>query len=241
MCIRDSPCIAGAGAYVAGDAVLIGGLFQANQSTYSGGGLYVAVNLTLTGTRFISNTAQGASNYGGGAFVNGIATLNGGLFQGNQIERYGGGLRTGTLVLSGTQFISNTATGDYGGGAYIISAATLNGGLFQGNRARVGGGVYATGSLAMTGTQFISNTAQTDGGGVYVTSGSNRRLVNVLLARNGAGGSGAAIYFAANATGSTELVHSRHRQVVHRFDAIRLNANDAVPVNIACSKTLEVV
>ena len=96
----------------------------------NGGGLNTQSTLTLTGTQFLSNTSAN-SGYGGGAYVLGAATLNGGLFQNNIANvafSDGGGLFTGgTLTLTGTQFLSNTA--NVGGGAVATGAATLIGGL----------------------------------------------------------------------------------------------------------------
>ena len=96
----------------------------------------------LTGTQFISNTAS--ANGGGAAAYGAAVTLNGGLFQNNASTggMSGGLYAASTLALTGTQFISNTASAN-GGGAAAFGAATLNGGLFQNNRpggGRPGGG-----------------------------------------------------------------------------------------------------
>jgi hypothetical protein len=168
----------GGGAWVLGTAALNGGRFERNQCLDSecwGGGLRTN-GLALTGTQLISNTA---GMDGGGVWVNGAATLNGGLFQGNQCNHNnctGGGLRTeSALALTGTQFISNTSR-SHGGGAFAFGAAALNGGLFQGNQCAqdscMGGGLRANGTLALTGTQFISNTARWRGGGASAAGGA---------------------------------------------------------------------
>jgi hypothetical protein len=52
---------------------VIGGRFERNVATSSGGGLYVLGSAVLTGTEVVSNTAT----YGGGLYVSGSATLSG--------------------------------------------------------------------------------------------------------------------------------------------------------------------
>ena len=84
--------------------------------------------------------------------------LTGGLFQENQVSAYGGGLWVNsTLVLTGTQFLSNTAGA--GGGVWANEVSTVSNALFQANQAATGAGLYATSPLTLTATQFMSNTA----------------------------------------------------------------------------------
>ena len=127
-----------------------------------GGAIYVLGALVLSNTNFIDNEAP---IRGGGAYVSGPVTVDGGLFQGNRViseTSLGGGLYAGgSLTLTGTQFLNNSARLGTGG-VYAIGAVTITGGLFQNNR---GGGLYAGGSLTLTGTQFLSNTAGGAGGG----------------------------------------------------------------------------
>ncbi len=225
----------GGGALVDGVTTIDGGLFQGNFADY-GGGLETHSTLTLTGTQFISNSATvdggGAASLGsfaGGSYTPGAASLNGGKFQGNVSGELGGGLwAPSTLVLTGTQFISNHARA--GGGAYV-AYATLNGGLFKGNSSDgSGGGLYASWALALTGTQFVNNSANAGGGifvsgnmelsgglfhgndatsrggGIYLVAMTARRISNTLFSRNTASILGAAIYV-INA-GPLVLVHS---------------------------------
>jgi parallel beta-helix repeat protein len=202
--LTNTAYFGGGGAYVWGAATLRGGLFQNNTSTgYYGGGLY-ASTLVLTDTQFLTNTAYFG---GGGAYVSGAATLRGGLFQNNTSTgygSYGGGLSASTLVLTDTQFLTNTAYYG-GGGAYVSGAATLNGGLFQNNAGSYGGGLSAS-PLVLTGTQFLGNRAN-QGGGVYLSGAS--RVVNTLFARNTAP-TGAALYFS-----SYYYYGSKTSQVLH--------------------------
>jgi predicted outer membrane repeat protein len=173
--------------------------------------LFFARVQIITGTEFISNTG---GFQGGGAILSNITQvrITGGRFERNVcLNDNGGGVRVVGLVMSGTQFISNT--GRNGGGVYALDA-TIIGGKFQGNRATFGngGGVFAGAELEITGTQFISNAATTSGGGVSHVpfSGDDARIVNALFARNTAGGSGAALSLgiAGPSSGEAHVLHT---------------------------------
>ena len=164
----------GAGAAAGVTATVTGGVFQGNvcaQTTCQGGALLVGGGLTLRDTQLLRNTA---GKRAGAAYVNGVAVLTGGLFQGNacnQNDCEGGGLYAGSsLSLTGTQFISNTSRAN-GGGAYAIGAAAVSSGLFErntcGQAGCQGGGlfVFANSPLTLTGTAFMTNTAFGSGGG----------------------------------------------------------------------------
>jgi predicted outer membrane repeat protein len=165
----------GGGAANVGAAALTNGLFQNNSCAGSGcwgGGLLAGTSLNLTGTTFMSNTAQ---RRGGGAYANNAAVLAGGQFMGNQCaaaDCEGGGLyASSSLALAETDFVSNTAR-LYGGGIYAGGAAALSGGVFQGNTCTqadcMGGGLYVfpNNALTLTSMTFLSNTALAQGGGV---------------------------------------------------------------------------
>ena len=116
-----------------------------------GGGIFSQGDLTLTHVAVLSNTAGDQNGGGVTAFRN--VVLHGGLFQNNVVSDSvgrGGGLYISgdTLIVSDTQFISNTALGDISDG----------------------GGIYASvDSLSITNAQFISNSAIgsiSEGGGV---------------------------------------------------------------------------
>jgi hypothetical protein len=81
--------------------------------------------MTVSGTRFIGNVAEGS---GGGAFSGGVTAI------------------------AGTQFVSNTS-GLYGGGAYAQNAMTATD-VHLGNVARYSGGAYAEGAVILTEVSF---------------------------------------------------------------------------------------
>jgi threonine dehydrogenase-like Zn-dependent dehydrogenase len=165
---------------------------QNGNTNESGGGGFFGSTVTLTGTRFISNTA---AQPGGGARVQGVATLNGGLFENNTASQGGGLFANSTLALTKTQFISNTAVVE-GGGARVNGAAMLNGGVFQNNTSEDGGGAWFGSSVVLSGTIFLSNTAPYEGGGARVAGAAtihggrfeNNRSTNSSGGIGGGGG-----------------------------------------------------
>jgi parallel beta-helix repeat protein len=88
----------------------------------------------------------------------------------------GGGIaNTGTMTVTHSSILSNTATpgGDYGGGIYNTGRLTLINSEVSNNTefdpAAGGGGIYntASGALILTNTLIVSNTAAYNGGGIY--------------------------------------------------------------------------
>ncbi len=223
----------GGGIFASNKVVLNGGLFQGNSCldlTCFGGGLYTSGTLTLSGTHFIGNIASppisldtsaarsishrearptAPTTGGAGAAANDAVTLTAGLFQDNRCFNgcFGGGLfARNTLLLSGTQFISNLAVSG-GGGAVAFGETILKGGLFQNNSctgATCSGGGLLIRSFALTGTQFLNNAAARGGGLSLIGSNDTPvTLVNALFARNTATLSGTALAL----FGNTHIYH----------------------------------
>jgi len=179
----------GGAVFVQGVTTVTNGLFQNNQcagSACEGGGLNARDVLTVNNSVFMSNTAQS----GGGGLYGVKTTLTGSIFQGNQCvgSFCSGGalLNVNELILSATQFISNTSQGD-GGAVFADQPTTLTKVVFLGNTCTsstcVGGGLYAEKTLRVNDTQFIHNTAS-QGGGLYHSNSGNARIVNTLFAGN---------------------------------------------------------
>jgi predicted outer membrane repeat protein len=203
---------AGGGVYVVGAATLSGARFERNREvnfgTADGGGLFALRSLVLSGTQFISNTANGR---GGGVNVLGIGTVTviASEFTGNGALQCGG-LASPILNVLDTQFVANTVTGGSGGGACAFTSASIRGGRFENNSAGAGGGLIAlNGVLLITNTQFISNSATQVGGAVLELTNFavNSRIVNSLFARNQAS-VGAALDLINQGGGSTAILHS---------------------------------
>ncbi len=174
----------GGGIYASRPVIVTGGLYQNNRCVgpSCGAAALLAVGtMNISGTRFISNTSQGSA---GAVYAPQSADFTGGLFQDNRCVEaacFGGALYANNrLVVTGTQFLSNTST-YHGGALFANQPATLTGSLFRHNRCTqagcVGGGIYSLSSLALTNTSFISNSSLA-GGGAALASGT-------LLAHDG--------------------------------------------------------
>jgi predicted outer membrane repeat protein len=151
------------GAVLGGPSTVIGGYFIGNQ----GGGLGTDRDTTISGTVFISNSAD----IGGGLYANYTATLYNARFEGNTATTYGGGMFAEHIdILSGVEFINNTAT--TGGGAAIGEIQSISN------------------------TSFLDNVATQDGGGLWA-GGRFASIANSLFARNSAGATGAAMRLSA--------------------------------------------
>jgi predicted outer membrane repeat protein len=203
------------GAIASSQVTVIDGHFEDNLAFQDGGAIFVGSALQMTNTEVSNNSAGGN---GCGVYNNGGTTLvTGGRFVGNRCWNsdttagIGGGLFTwDVLVLSGTQFISNTAR--QGGGLYARGPAIMMDSRFERNRSTgilfsSGGGMVAGGSLSMTGTQFISNTAVFDGGGLYFYASGDARIVNSLFAHNTTNSDGAGL-FLYSTDGRIDLLHT---------------------------------
>jgi hypothetical protein len=118
------------------------------------------ITLTLEGLRLTNGRASGLGDTGGGL-----------------------GVYNATTLVSGTQFVSNTASTSstgYGGGMYQQGgSATLRGNWFENNTATTsgagaGGGLYLASAATLAGNTFQSNIAVDGhygtafGGGVYL-------------------------------------------------------------------------
>jgi predicted outer membrane repeat protein len=85
----------------------------------------------------------------------------------------GGGINNeGTLTLTGSTLLNNSA-GDAGGGLCNIGSVTIQNSTFSGNSAGFqGGGIYNKGTLTLTDSILSNNSAADNGGGVKHDEGS---------------------------------------------------------------------
>ena len=156
----------GAGLFVGGDAEITGASF-ADNGALQGGGLYIAGNLTLADSVFVSNTA---GDDGGGLYAAGQAEITGAEFTENEAVQGGALYAAGDLTLADSAFYSNTA-GTNGGGLLAAGALSISGVTFASNEAASGGGLYLETEgtdVQVTGALFEENVASTSGGGLYV-------------------------------------------------------------------------
>ncbi len=119
-----------------------GGIIRANRAP-SGGGLQAFDSTgSMVGTQVSENAAQ--SGYGGG--------LN---------------LRTTSMSIQASSFLSNTASLDGGGIAIDDSLASVADSTLQANHARNGGGIYLAGAVGVfSGNNVTGNFAVESGGGI---------------------------------------------------------------------------
>jgi predicted outer membrane repeat protein len=209
----DSTC-RGGGMYAGSTLTLTGTQFLTNAAVYLGGGAYAYGAATANGGLFAGNQCTDAFCYGGGLYVFSTASLTGTQLLSNSAAYIGGGLFATNMVLTNTGFYGNSAASN-GGGAASFDTASLQGGVFANNRCTAascqGGGLYVSSVLTATDTQFVSNASALDGGAIYLFSNTpaNSRVVNVLLARNQAGNTGAGIYLIGyDASSSLDVLHT---------------------------------
>jgi hypothetical protein len=121
----DFAVVAGGGLYADDLSTTVSSCqFINNQAEY-GGGIFQNSNdtLNMSGSTLADNTA---TDYGGGAYLAGIAYIDNSTFAGNQAE-YGGGLISYTTLTMANCTISTniaTATSDAGGGIYANTGNT---------------------------------------------------------------------------------------------------------------------
>ncbi len=177
------------GGAIAYTATVTGGEFNNNVGN---GGLAAEV-LTVSGARFISNTAY----EGGGVYVNQSAVIINATFEDNRCTGDycgGGGLHAaqyfpGALTVSNTIFVNNSAYDGGGVFSYNKSITVENSSLISNTAHNHGGGIWVRdSSLVMRDTQVISNSANNGGGGAFAYNEAT--VVNSRFENNDAGNSG---------------------------------------------------
>ncbi len=161
---------AGGGLYIFGDAASItSSTFSSNKAQY-GGAIYDddGASLVVSATMLQSNTA---TNYGGGAYIDGTAFFSNSTLEGNQAADGGGLISYGTLTCTNTTIAGNIASSS-GGGLYIVQDDTT-----------IYNTIVATNTLsnAKKTASDITGTLDHD-----VVSGQTRSSYNLI----GTGGSG---------------------------------------------------
>ena len=205
----------GGGVYASRAVTVVDSVFDTNSATGAtdgdGGGLNAVGQLTMTGSRFVNNTAPTMKGYsgGGGLIAFGPTTISTTVFIGNSTANWGGGAFIADFVsprpmptlppatpsvLTDVQFMNNTAQSGGGGGLFVWFEAILNSVDASDNYSGYyGGGVYGGYSgnypVALNGGQLLHNSGQA-GGGLYsdgdVTIDGTQITSNT--ARNGNGG-----------------------------------------------------
>jgi predicted outer membrane repeat protein len=168
---EGNTAVDGGGLFVSGDIDLTDTTFLNNTAYEAGGGLFTTGNIQGTQAWFEGNVSD--DDDGGGLLGLGSIHLVDTMFIGNVAHNgSGGGLsrpvlrlvsssatQNPTVVLTRTQFISNTAY--YSGGGVAASTSLLvNSSTFVGNAANNGGGIYhGSGNGFVVNSLFARNTA----------------------------------------------------------------------------------
>ena len=182
--------------------------FERNKSKRDGGGLWAQGDVTMTNSRFITNTVNSldsTNTRGGGVYTAGGALhIISSTFRANQVQcsgcsfTYGGGVHVDTAKpasVQGSLFEANS--GWFGGGLHSAQAITIQTTTFHNNSAGYGGGGYLE-NADIQSSDFQSNHAVNKGGGLEAAGETS--LVGVRFISNTAGfGGGLYLPVAADA------------------------------------------
>lgn len=165
-------------------------VFSGNSSEM-GGGMVIGAgcNPTITDCTFANNKVQ--SDYatfpgnGGGVINSGTPIMTGCVFSSNTAEDDGGGLHSSVAgwTLNRCTFLNNSS-GNNGGGLFLFASSTVTNCIFADNSAtQRGGGIYTESHVAaiVTNCTFYDNTAGDEGGGIFTGNYATLTLTNSIL------------------------------------------------------------
>jgi len=215
---RNSASIIGGALASQASAASISGTVFISNTADRGAGLANVNNISgtifgmllMTNVQVLSNTAPLTTGLGAGIYNDGYLILTNGLVNYNRSGGTAGGLYnsalTATVAITGSQFVSNTASNGGGGGIFNYSPMILTNTIIQSNTATGGGGINNNnGTVTMTGGLIAYNTAtQSGGSGGGVRSSPYLKLVGVTVRNNYSAGSGGGVL----ASGQLILVDS---------------------------------
>jgi CSLREA domain-containing protein len=168
----------------------------------SGGGMYVGSSSTQTAITSSTFTVNIANNYGGAISSHGSILISTSQFTGNQAENYYGGAinlsgDTSSSVLKDSTLDGNLAV--HGGGLLVYGTLEISGSTFVNNSAfgtasnGNGGAIVNQGGLNISNSTFSGNSAYI-GGGIINNPGKTILLNNCTFALNQATGQGGGLY-----------------------------------------------
>jgi len=196
-------CVGG-GVYGLGSISATQSAFLGN-SAGSGGGLFAAGDVWLTGGTLSDNTAT--SGPGGAARILGTATVSGSQILRNSAAGNGGGVSFDGAADITRATMSLNQSGQNGGGMAISGTLALRDARLEGNTAgQSGGGAWMGASASISRTAVITNTSA-QGGGIAFAGASDGAFVNLLLVGNSAtNNQGAALQLASS--GRSTILYS---------------------------------
>ncbi|HQZ20730.1 MAG TPA: choice-of-anchor Q domain-containing protein [Thermoflexales bacterium] len=207
-----------------GNAYIINSNILSGTAT-SGGGVWNAGSVVMTGARVISNVV---SQYGGGIYTSGFVTLTSGTQIDKNTSTYGGGLYINTnasAFILGSRVFSNTAILGGGMESALTSTLIISNSLVYSNAAStIGGGLYTLGFTSIEQSAVLSNVVSVGSSGGWGNAGA-AWVTNTTFSGNYAGSSGGAILntISGGATGAMTLTNVTV-------------ANNTTPSNYALSK-----
>lgn len=175
-------------------------------STGADGSLAISANMSIVGPGASLLSIDGGNAVGAFTVWSGVtASLSRLTISNGNASSNGGGIKNwGTLTVSNSNFIGNTASSTYSSGGAISNAGTLtvSNSNFTGNTASsiysLGGAIYNTGTLKVSNSTFTGNTVPIiyGAGGAIWTSGIVTVSNSTFTANtaNASDGSGGAIY-----------------------------------------------
>jgi hypothetical protein len=173
----------------------------ATSTTLGGAGFYINENGTLnvTNTTVSGNTASSTDSGGGGFYNLGTVLVTNSTFVDNSAtENFGGGFYNtiGTVTLVNSVFHTNSAL-NQGGGFYNEAIVILTNVQITNNSASQGAGFYTTGVMSVSKGWIVSNTAAVGGG---FSNGGTITLTNSTISNNTAADAGGGFYNEADVT-----------------------------------------
>ena len=157
-----------------GAATVISTTFVDNSAYYGGGGIYCwSCSLVVSNTTFYNN--QAVTGPGGGIAGGGTMTMTGSTLMDNSAIGEGGGIRLSeTALIADTAILSNTCSG-IGGGVWLrggyYGATVLENVTIRGNTATDdGGGLYSAADTIIKRSTIDNNHSGDSGGGVYLST-----------------------------------------------------------------------
>jgi hypothetical protein len=155
-----------------------------NNHTQGVGCIYNTGTLTVKGSAFSGNFGDG----GGCILLNaGNLTVKGSVFSGNSMGPgfggWGGIGNWGMATIENSTFSDNK--GVFGGALYNAGTLTISDSAVVGNTAGYyGGGIYNVGTLTIRRSLIVGNTATYMGGGIYTTGGGTLDLKSTFVTGN---------------------------------------------------------
>lgn len=175
-------------------------------SASEGGGLASQNGVaTIINTTVFSNTAPGS---GGGIFQTGAMEIINSTISDNVSTTESGGIASpgGTLTITTSTISNNRANFSAGGGIGGVGTLSVSNSSIANNRAYRGGGIYFGGTVSITASSILTNVASTEAGGISNNFGTLTVISSTVSGNSAGSGNGGAIF---NATGQIlNITHS---------------------------------